>query len=228
MHSLARLARLVLPLAAAVALSLLGCEQHYSADPPPAVPERSSSAPSSGGLAAVLALGTADAGARVDSFHAMTVTSCTVSPQSCTAPEADASPSGMYRIVFGSGRGAIRSHTQATADLYEELRNRTILGEWVDAQLRTPGGALAPVAFDGRPAAVASRGSSDAIAQCAVRLLDFIDGVGAMTLDGVHGVGSANCMVSVGASAVDGGAAAQCLVQAPEHVTRPRIGGLTW
>jgi hypothetical protein len=82
-----------------------------------------------------------------------------------SAATIDASNEGNYHVVFGSGRGAIRSRRQAVTELYEELRNRTALGQRLDAEPR-------------------------------------------------------GCLVSIGASAGDGGMS-QCPIQEPERSHRP-------
>jgi hypothetical protein len=158
-----------------------------------------------------------------DSSHAMTVTICSASPLACPASAADASADMSYHVVFGSGRGVIRSRGQAMADLYNELRDRTASGERIDAKPRAPGD-VGPPALPSRVSTTkASAGSSDAIAKCALQLLDLVDGVGQVTLDVIYGSGSSGCMVSLGRFAADGGAS-QCLVQEPERPHRPGGG----
>src|ERR1700689_3028081 len=97
----------------AVALvGLFGCEQRFSSDPP-LVPESRTRASSSTYLDALLAPVT-DAGSAVrNSSHAMTITICSSSPELCRALEPDASSDASYLVVFGSGRGVVRSHEQA-------------------------------------------------------------------------------------------------------------------
>jgi hypothetical protein len=206
---------------AAALVGLIGCEQRFSADPP-AGPESFAPAPSSSNaLDALLATSATDAGAAGrDTSHALVVTLCSASPQACPAPEGDASTDGSYHVVFGSGRGAIRSRGQAMADLYKELRDRTKSGEHLDAEPRAPGGVGSPARLAGGSTSKASEDSSDPIAQCASHLLDIVDGVGEVGLDVVHSFGSTGCVVSLGRSAADGGAS-QCLIKAPERVHRP-------
>jgi hypothetical protein len=209
------------------AMALLGlwcCEEHVSSDPPPRAAESVSSSPDM--IDKLLGSGTADAGpVAMDSSHALTVTSCSASPQQCPASEADASAEASYRVVFGSGRGAIRGRGQAMADLYRELRDRTALGEKLGAQPRAPEASDASTVFKGRAPKQASTENSDPIAHCAFQLLDLVDSVGEVTLDVVHGAGSSGCMVSLGKSPGDGGAV-QCLVKEPERPRRPGKGGL--
>jgi hypothetical protein len=208
-----------------VSLLILGgafaCEQRFSSQPPPIVPEGVGPASSSGALDALLAASIPDAGSvAIDSSHAMTVTLCSSSPQACPGAEMDASGEGVYRVVFGSGRGAVRSRGQAMADLYKELRDRTSSGERLDAELRPSDGGGAPTA-SGRGSANKTGGdNSDPLAQCAFRLLDYVDGAGEVTLDVFHGSGSRGCRVSLGRAAGEAGAG-QCLVQEPEQQRRP-------
>jgi hypothetical protein len=214
--------RLVLALAIH---GLFGCERRAYSDPPPALAE--SPASSANSFEALFGPSPADAGAAVtDSSHAMTVTLCARSPEACGAPEAGTSD-GSYRVVFGSGRGGIRSRGQAMTDLYEELRNRTSLGQRLDAEPHTvslPDASGAPRA---RSTTKVTPGGSDPIIQCAFRLLDLVDSAGEVTLDRIHGAGSRGCLVSLGGSVGDGGAS-QCLIDEPER-PRPRDrGGLSF
>lgn len=204
---------------AAALVGLIGCEQRFSADPP-AGPESFAAGSSSNDIDALLAPRATDAGASArDTSHALVVTLCSASPQACPAPEGDASTDGSYHVVFGSGRGAIRSRGQAMADLYKELRDRTKSGEQLDAEPHAPGGGGSPARFGGGLTAKASEDSSDPIAQVASHLLDVVDGVGEVSLDIVHAFGRTGCVVSLGRSAVDGGAS-QCLIKEPERVHR--------
>jgi hypothetical protein len=189
---------------------LFGCEERFSANPPPIAPESLPPASSSNAVDALLAPTPLDAGvAAPDSSHALTITLCSSSAQPC--PEADAT----YRVVFGSGRGAARSRGQAMADLYKELRDRTASGERLDAETHAPGASRGPAPVGGGSSKASN---DDPIAQCAFQLLDLVDGVGEVTLDVVHGSGSDGCRVSLGRSA-DGGAS-RCLVKDPERPHR--------
>jgi hypothetical protein len=213
----------------AVALAgILACEQRFSSDPP-LVPETPGPSSSSGAIEALLAPSTVKASAFQDSSHAMTVTLCSSSPKSCLTSEGDASAEGSYFVVFGSGRGILRSHEQAITDLYQELRNRMAAGEHLDVEPHAPGAASSPIAVADSWTTKANVGSSDPIAQCAVHVFDVVDRVGEVSLDVVHGVGSSGCLVSLSAAAADGGAF-QCLVQAPERARNPLPGGkgLRW
>jgi len=193
--------------------SLCGCEERFSANPPPIAPESLPPVSSSNAVDALLAPTATDAGAPApDLSHALTVTRCSSSAQPCPASDADAS----YRVVFGSGRGAVRSRGQAMADLYKELRDRTASGERLDAETHAPGDAGGHAPVGGGASTKAS--NDDPIAQCAFQLLDLVDGVGEITLDVLHGAGVHGCQVSLGRAA-DGGAL-RCLVQEPER-TRP-------
>jgi hypothetical protein len=215
-----KMPRFVLFLLTAVLGGPFACEQRFSSQPPPITPEGLGPASSSGALDALLAASTSDAGSvAVDSSHALTVTLCSASPQSCPGAEADASGEGAYRVVFGSGRGAVRSRGQAMADLYKELRDRTASGERLDAELRPSDGGAAPATSGHGSGAKAGADNSDPMAQCAFRLLDLVDGAGEVTLDVFHGSGSRGCRVSLGRALGDSGAG-QCLVQEPEQPRR--------
>lgn len=204
-----------------------GCEQRFSANPPLG-PDSFPSGSSSTSLEALFAPSPDSGALAQDNFHAMTVTLCS-SVAACGTSEADASIDLRYRVVFGSGRGEIRSRGQAMADLYEELRNRLSAGERLDAEPHPPGisGTAGPgdagksTALGGGSTPEASAGSGDPIARCAFHLIKLVDDAGEVNLDVVHGTGSNRCMVSVGYSAASSGAS-ECLLQEPD---RPRPPG---
>jgi hypothetical protein len=196
----------------------LGCEQRFSSDPP-AVPESPGPASSSSAIDALFAPISADAGRRASEVsHAMTITLCASSLQPC--PGTDASADVMYRVVFGSGRGEVRSSAQAMADLYEELRNRTAAGERLDAEAHAPGDAGAVTASGRGSTANVSAGSSDPISRCAFHLLHLVDAVGEVDLNIVHGSGSSGCMVWLGHSAT-GARAPECLIEEADRARHP-------
>ena len=209
---------------AIVVVGLFGCEQRFSSDALTA--ENFAAASSSGALDAGPVAGGVDAGGGpLESSHAMTITSCSASPQACSAPEADAAARARYRVVFGSGRAEIRLRGQAMADVYQELRDRTTSGERLDAEPRASGAADAPAT---RGVGSAAPGGSDPVAESAFRLLELVDRTGEVTLDVVHGTGAKGCTVSLGRSA-DGGPS-QCLIREPERGQAPdRKGpGVSW
>lgn len=210
-------------------VGLFACEQRFSSDPP-LVPETPGPSSSPSAIEALMAPSAVKAGAFQNTSQAMRVTICSSSPQSCQTSEGDASVSGSYFVVFGSGRGSVRSHEQAVTDLYQELRNRMAAGERLDVEPHAPGAAGSPVAMADTWTTKANAGSSDPIAQCAVHVFDVVDRVGEVALDVVHGVGSSGCLVSLSAAAATDGGAFQCLVQAPERASNPFPGGkgLTW
>jgi len=210
----------------AFALALVGaaaCEQRFSSDPPRLAPESSTPAPSSGRVDPILGPSAADSVAvSQNQSHAMAVIFCSAGQASCPTSEADASPDARYRVIFGSGHAEIRSRGQAMADLYKELRDRTSAGERLDAEARAPGDAGGRAVAGDRTRK--SEESSDALSQCAFHLIDLVDGVGEVTLDVIRTAGVQGCMVSLGGSVSDGGAA-QCLIQAPERPKRAGGGG---
>lgn len=198
----------------ATTLVATACEERFSSSPAIA-PDSLSPAPSSSSIDALFDSVIVDAGAAApDTSHALTIALCSSSPEPCPKAEDDVS----YRVVFGSGRGAVRTRGQAMADLYKELRDRTASGERLDAEPHAPGDGGATPTGAGS-STKASAGNDDPIAQCAFQLLDLVDGVGAITVDVVHGSRSHGCQVSLGRTA-DGGAS-RCLVQEPERPRRP-------
>jgi hypothetical protein len=196
-------------------VGLFGCEQRFSSDPP-LVPESLAPAPSSSAIDALFAPISTDA-SRVPSevSHAMTITLCASSPQPCAGT--DASTGVTYRVVFGSGRGEVRSSVQAMADLYEELRNRTAAGERLDAEAHAPGDAGAVTALGQRSTTTVNAGGSDPISRCAFHLLHLVDDIGEVDLNVVHWSGSSGCMVWLGHSA----RAPECLIQEADGPRRP-------
>src|SRR5580658_3320984 len=206
---------------------LLSCEDSFSSKPPPLTPESfTPSAPSS----APLSPSPIDAGplAAQDSFHMMTIMLCSASPQPCLPLGGDASTNASYRVVFGSGRAAIRSRGQVTTDLYNELRDRTTSGEQVDVELYVAGDAGSPPAgFGGGSSAPNVSSGNESLTQCAFRLTELVDRGGEVTLDVIHEFGSSGCRVSLGRFAADP-SASQCLIQEPERSRRPgnRKGGM--
>jgi hypothetical protein len=205
-----------LAIALFLALSAAACEERFSSHPPPLSPDSLAPASSSNGVEAILsgaAGAPTDAGsAPVDTSHAFTVMLCATSPDPCPASEAEAT----YRVIFGSGRGVVRTRGQAMADLYKELRDRLAGGERLDAETHAPRDGGTVTTGMGAPTKP-SASDDDPISQCAFQLVDLVDGVGEVTLDVVHG--SHGCRVALGRTA-DGGAL-RCLVQEPESARRP-------
>jgi hypothetical protein len=221
--------RRLVPVAIAFVLvvgGLLACEQRFSSEPPPVTPGSPTASPSA--IDALLAARIADAGtATGDAPHAMTVTLCSVSPHQCPPPDPGASGEATYRVLFGSGLASVRSRGQAMADLYKELRDRTAVGERLDAESHAPGRAVPLAKPDHAPTTEASEGNSDPVTRCAFHLLDLVDGVGEVTLDVVHESGLANCTVSLGGASATHGAA-QCLISAPDRPKGRPTGGLNF
>jgi hypothetical protein len=211
--------RLLFAIAFAALLPPLGCEQRFSSEPPPVVPEGLAPASSSVALDGLLNGTSADAGSTAsDVSHAMTLTLCADNPQVCPGADPASASEGAYRVVFGSGRGAVRSRGQAMADLYKELRDRTGSGERLDAEPRVSDAGGAPLSRSSGANKKGSADNADPLAQCAFRLLDLVDSTGEVTLDVFHGAGSRGCRVSLGGQNEAG--ALQCLVQEPERERR--------
>jgi hypothetical protein len=158
----------------------------------------------------------------------MTITSCASAGDSqCAGAIADGSTGGedRYHVVFGSGRGSVRSRSQATADLYKELRDRTTAGEHLDAELygRADGGAAeAPVSKPGSTLAKAPSGS-DPYTACAFRLLTYVDNVGEVRIDVLHDTKTGGCLISLGRRF---STPSECLVEEPDRPKRPARTGL--
>jgi hypothetical protein len=147
----------------------------------------------------------------------MTITLCSASTDACRASTGDASTDTSYRVVFGSGRAVLRSREQAKTDLYNELRDRTALGDRLDAELRAPGDAMVPAAAERASPGTGGAASSDPLSKCTFQLLDLVDDIGEMSLSVVHAARSGGCMLSVrGPPATGGDTASHCLLQAPE------------
>jgi len=194
--------------------ALCACEERFSANPPPIAPGSLPPVSSSSAMDALFPATTPDAGgAARDSSHALTVTLCSSSAQPCPVSEAD---DASYRVVFGSGRGVIRSRGQAMADVYKELRDRTSSGERLDAEPHAPNASGPRVPTGTGSTRKPGASGDDPLSQCAFQLLDLVDGVGEVTIDVVHG--SSGCRVSLGRAA-DGGVS-RCLVQEPERERR--------
>ena len=212
-------------------VALLGCESRYSSTPANA-PEVATSDASAKSIEDLLAsmhpdAGPNDAQAALETSHAMIVSTCASSTKPCSDSVADAAPS-QYFVVFGSGRGVVRSRDQAMTDLYEELRNRIEAGERLDVR---SGKASASDASAPReqgqtqPSTATSAGQGETVTHCALRLLRLVDEVGQMTLDVVHGMGDKTCLVSLERS-IEG---STCLIQAPERPHQPGgRGGLSF
>jgi hypothetical protein len=203
-------------------VALFGCEQRFSADPPVGPESFAPASSSSSAIDALIAPAPTSAASAVDVSHALVVTLCSASPKACPPSDADASTEGSYHVVFGSGRGALRSRGQAMADLYKELRDRTKSGEQLDAETHAQGEAgWVPPAAGGPSVTPRSSGDDgDPLAACASHLLDLVDGTGEVSLDVVHGFSKTACTVSLGRSTSDAGAPL-CLVKAPEQPHRP-------
>jgi len=125
----------------------------------------------------------------------------------------------MYHVVFGSGRGVVRTREQAMTDVYRELRDRIDAGERLTVRSRPRADLGTGAGSHGHPTNPTTP-SSDAVAQCAMRLLDAVDGAGAVLVDANHNSRS-GCMVSLEESVGDAGVS-QCLINEPE---RPRGRG---
>jgi len=202
--------------------AVCACEQRFSATPPR--PAETPGASSSATLDALLRQSVSDAGASTsEGSHAMSISSCSWIPQDCLSADQDASVDAMYHVVFGSGRGVVRTREQAMTDLYRELRDRLDAGD----RLRVRPRARADLGGGGgrhAPSTTPSTPSSDAVAQSAMRLLDTVDGLGELLVDVNHNARS-GCMLSLEQSVGDAGVS-QCLIDEPERPHGRGRGGV--
>src|ERR1700722_7788716 len=179
---------------------LSACEQRYSGDAPANAPTNAPApapASSSSGFAAVLALGTEDAGqVAFQPSHALIVTNCAWPTQPCAGFDANASPDGNYRVTFGSGHASIRSRGQAMSDLYREMRDKTSAGQRLDIEARSPnpGGTSSPA-----PPGSVHPGhgtSNDPVTQASFAVLELVDNIGEADVDVVYAGGPDQCVIS--------------------------------
>lgn len=115
-------------------------------------------------------------------------------------------------------------------DVYQELRDRTALGERIDAEVLHLDATAAPAGSRKRAdhSTMQADANADPLARCAFLLLDLVDQNGEVTLDVVHWSGVNGCTVSMGAGAGDGGEP-QCLIKEPERLHDPRRkSGFEW
>jgi hypothetical protein len=200
-----------------VALAIVACEQRYSGDVPQS-PASVTPLSSSSALAEVLALGATDVGG-TPSPPAMTVTSCAWPLAACSSVDADAAVGDSYRVVFGSGRAAIRSRGETTSDLYRELRDQAAARQRLHVEPRSPGEAGSSAGARIAPHAASLPAGSDAIMRSAFSLLDLVDTLGEVDVEVVYGDGLSHCQIALGRGTPDGGAA-ECLVREPERPQR--------
>ena len=203
-----------------VVAATIACEQRFSAYPAPFDQEKPTPSSSAISLDALFAPAVADAGAVAQtSIPAMTVARCSSSIQLCSS-EGDAAASENYRVAFGSGRGTIRSREQATADFFKELRDRTTSGQRLIAEMASRGDA-GTAEIHGVPSAVKSEPSvgNETLLLLAVRLMDFVDSTGEISLDVIHESGSNGCILAVGRFAER--RATQCLLEEHQKLVKP-------
>jgi hypothetical protein len=118
-------------------------------------------------------------------------------------------------VSFGTGAGSVRSHEQAVADLYREVRDRTGFGTRLIAvahridRSSAVSGAVDPLS----PPRPSSRGP-DPVVEAAYDLMDAVDTQGQLLLDVGHA--GAGCKLSFAPHDVDAGAR-RCLLPEPEH-----------
>jgi hypothetical protein len=168
-------------------------------------------------------VGAAEAAARSDAdapstFHTITVTLCAKDVEGCRNAQS-AAGSAAYRIAFGSSLGTLRTRSQAEADLYREVRDRTTLGTHLAAHARhleavavDAGGAVAASTPHALPESVDSSGT-DVLIDVARTLLAAVDTEGEVTFDVSHARPS--CKLSLTAAGAD--ASWRCLVREPSH-----------
>ena len=194
-------------------LGLAACAQRFSPDAPTGAPAPEAS---SSGLDTLFAP-VVDAGPkRSGSRHALIITQCREGVPECPSTDGGGpEPEASYRVVFGSGNGTIRSRSQAWATLFGELRDRTSLGEHLDAQPRKirdgrDSDDILPTHEKGR----------DAFSSAATQIMSVVDAAGEIVIDVLSEWGQTECEVSMGLRAPDGGVGL-CLVEGPPRATRP-------
>jgi len=168
-------------------------------------------------------------------FHVVTVTLCSRDKDTCALAQAKAldavGEGSSYRVAFGSTVGSIRSHQQALADVYRELRDRTQWGTHLACQghslveSTSDGGIPSNAGIPARPPA--SNASSDAptgaeaMTSAALQVMLAVDNLGEVTID--VGPTRGGCSVSLSESGAD-----RCLVGVPPRKSAPSKGGLSF
>ncbi len=106
-----------------------------------------------------------DAAARpVEVSHTIAVTLCSKEKDACQQATALQPMEASYKVVFGSGTGAIRTRRQAMTDLYKEIRERTGWGTQLTAQVHRLDRAST---LTKGPSARPSSSEADALAEAA-------------------------------------------------------------
>ncbi len=204
---------------------VLGCALAASVaceSAPPRAPVASAPAPSSGEV--VLP---------VRAFHTITVAQCAREGAACDHATAGAPPGPAYVVAFGTSGGSTRSRDQAMADLYRELRDRTVNGTHLVAR---PHPLPASPSADGSPAAAddaqakTSKSSDDTepLVQAAVALMKLVDKEGEVTIDRTSA--NSECKVALADADVPDASAgvANCFLKDERPRSAPGRGGLTW
>jgi hypothetical protein len=203
--------------------SVCHCEQRFTATPPVLAPE--SVGPVSPADASVASTVPGASSPAPDTSHAMSIFLCSVRPEECPAAE-ERALAASYRVVFGSGRGVIRTREQAMTDLYRELRDRMGAGEQLVAHPHLRADAGAGDGLGGRPPK-ATTPSTDALAESALHLLDVVDGAGELTVD-VNHASRSGCLLSLASAGGGAAATSRCLIQEPEQLHSHGKGGISF
>ncbi len=208
----------IAPIGLALAiLAPMACEDQMmpaEAPPSPATMPRAPQLAASGATTETAAVEIADAGTLADeSRHAVIITTCSIDRNGCLLAQPSSPPDdSSYRVVFGGGVGAIRTRTQAMADLYKEIRDRTSSGAHLAAETHHLGDP--PPGQEGAKAAPRLGTGDDPIIEAAFQLMDAVDRDGEVTIDSLPMRGPRTCKLSIGPVAVDAGEI-HCLVKAP-------------
>jgi hypothetical protein len=198
-----------------VLLGIAACAEGYSAGAPVGASAPESTPNSVDALFAPLPdAGPSTHGAR----RALVITRCLAGGVGCPPLDDDAAPAETtYLIAFGSSPGTIRSRGQAWATLHAELRDRTSLGERLDAEPRALGdGGL----LDDEDLPHERKETGDKLSSAASQIMRAVDSRGEVAIVVLPQWGATDCEISMGPPAPDGGAG-RCLVEAPPRPTRP-------
>ena len=130
--------------------------------------------------------------AAFDPYHLLTVSLCERDIEGCK--RVNVIPEGApYRVALGSSGGERRSHDQAIADLYRELRDRTALGarlvarvHRLDAAPSDAGKGKSSAGAGGKGGAGSDSVTTDVLIDAARQLMDAVDNAGEVTIDTSH------------------------------------------
>jgi hypothetical protein len=187
------------------------------------VAERPASAPEgaqAGAGTAASATESALSPRRAGPYHAITVALCARAADLCAGAQATGETRADYAVVFGSGAGTLRTRSQAMADLYKELRDRTSWGTHLTA--RPHHLELAPDASVPSSSAVPRAETTpdpDPLVAASFELMTVVDTDGEITIDTTSSYGA--CKLALADATDADGGAARCFIA----VEKPSGGG---